>query len=58
MSSISSEEMKSEIQSLLEQEPSSVAGLQDKLKLLLEEWSKEDDVSIYCNVGRYPIHSI
>ena len=58
MSSISTEEMKSKIQSLLEQEPSSVAGLQDKLKLLLEEWSKEDDVRIYCHSRTYPMHSM
>ena len=47
MSSVSLEKRKSEIQSLLELQPSSVEGLQDKLKLLLEEWSKEEEVCTY-----------
>ena len=54
MSGVSLEKRKSEIQSLLELQPSSVEGLQDKLKLLLEEWSKEEEVlciyilCVYC----------
>ena len=47
MSGVSLEKRKSEIQSLLELQPSSVEGLQDKLKLLLEEWSKEEEVRTY-----------
>ena len=49
MSGISLEKRKSEIQSLLELQPSSVEGLQDKLKLLLEEWSKEEEVCMYVH---------
>ena len=47
MSGVSLGKRKSEIQSLLELQPSSVEGLQDKLKLLLEEWSKEEEVNVY-----------
>ena len=47
MSGASLEKRKSEIQSLLELQPSGVEGLQDKLKLLLEEWSKEEEVCTY-----------
>ena len=47
MSGVSLEKRKSEIQSLLELQPSSVEGLQDKLKLLLEDWSKEEEVRTY-----------
>ena len=49
MSGVSLKKRKSEIQSLLEQQPSSVEGLQDKLKLLLEEWSKEEEVCMYVH---------
>ena len=61
MSSVSLEKRKSEIQSLLEQKPSSAEGLQDKLKLLLEEWSEEEEVCMYvhtvCVVCMYILHT-
>ena len=57
MSGVSLEKKKSEIQSLLEQQPSSVEGLQDKLKLLLEEWSKEEEVCTYRVCSTYIQHT-
>ena len=61
MSDVSLEKRKSEIQSLLELQPSSVEGLQDKLKLLLEEWSKEEQVYVctyhVCSTYVYLTHT-
>ena len=47
MSSVLPEKMVSEVGTLLEQESSSLEGLQDKLKILLEDWSKTTEVLLY-----------
>ena len=48
MSSVLPKKMVSEVGTLLEQESSSLEGLQDKLKILLEEWSKQTEVIFLC----------
>ena len=48
MSSVLPEKMMSEVGTLLEQESSSLESLQDKLKILLEEWSKQTEVIYMC----------
>ena len=53
MSGVSLKKRKSEIQSLLELQPSSVEGLQDKLKLLLEDWSKGEETEVHTYVCMY-----
>ena len=46
MSSVLPKNMMIEVGTLLEQESSSLEGLQDKLKILLEEWSKKTEVHL------------
>ena len=50
MSSVVPEKMMFDVQSLLEQEPSSVEGLHDKLRILLEDWSNRSGVEVCNNV--------
>ena len=47
MSSVVPEMMISDVQSLLEQGPSSVEGLRDKLRVLAEEWSNISGSQVY-----------
>ena len=44
------EKMMADVQHLLEQDPSGVEGIQDKLRILLEEWSNRSGVEVYNNV--------
>ena len=44
MSSVLPEKMMSEVGTLLEQESSSLESLQDKLRILLEDWSNRTEV--------------
>ena len=53
MSGVLPEKMMSEVGILLEQESSSLEGLQDKLKILLEEWSKQTEVRVHVCVCVY-----